>query len=174
MLKKLLVLFLVLALFNCKTVDNRESVIKEVNNTKFEEIIIDPVDENKFRQALSDNILLRSDENHADFAALILDLIRNKNWESLSHITNRSLYDSYVVESGGSLVDYSMFMLHTGDEGISTNYSLNEIESAFYTDSYIIDENIYFEGIYLYKTGETEFFKILITETDEGLIITRE
>lgn len=173
--KKLLIILPIILLYNCNTVEIQEAVTKETVTTTTEEIIIiEPEDKNKLRQALSDNILANTDEYHADFAALILDLIRNKKWESLSEMTDQSLYSSYVVESDGSLIDFSMFMLHTGDKGISTNYSLNEIESAFYTDNYIIDDNIYFEGLYLYSTGETEFFKILIQESEIGLIITRE
>lgn len=125
-------------------------------------------------QNLSRSVLEYTDPYYADFASLVLQLISEKNWEEVSIMTPVDMYNSYVVDSPGTLIDYCMFMLHTGDKGISTNYSLNEIDDAYYTSSVKHDEGLILEGIYLYPTGETEYFKILIQNNGDGLIITRE
>ncbi|QEN03491.1 hypothetical protein EW093_01815 [Thiospirochaeta perfilievii] len=176
MCKKTLILFIILLTFGCTTikVEDDTYIVKDNLSNVEKEIIIKPEDINKLRSALSDNILANSDPYYGDFASLILDLIRKKKWEFLSELTNISKYNSYVLESNGSLIDYSMYMLHTGDEGISTNYSIDNIENAFYTNSYIDGESRVFEGIYIYPTGETEFFKIDIIDSKYGLILTRE
>ena len=174
MLKKISVISLLLLIFSCTTVELKEPLNNTIDSIVTDEIVITPVEEPLLRQALSDNVLAKADPYFADYAVFILDLIRNKKWDSFSEMTNLTFYNSYVLDNNGSLIDYSMFMLHTGDEGISTSYSLNEIESAFYTDSYVIDDMTCFEGIYLYPTGETEFFKIIIQDSPTGLIITRE
>lgn len=175
MFKKLIVLFSVTLLFNCKTVEigKEETFIPKIANPEKIEAP-KPEDLARVRQALSDNVLSMSDPDYSDFAIFVLDIIRQKKWDSFSEMTNLDFYNSYVIENNGSLIDYSMYMLHTGDEGISTNYSLNEISTAYYTESYIIDDNAYYEGVYIYPSGESEFFKLMIQDSEMGKIITRE
>lgn len=173
MLKKILILVIALVNFYTCTTVGKNNETSDVNSNK------KPPQEksediNKLRKSLSDNIIALSDPRYMDMAGFVLDLIRNKNWIAFSELTDRELYNSYVVENNGSVIDYSMFILHTGEKGISTNYSLDEIETAFYTDNYIIDNKCYFEGIYLYPSGESEFFKVILEKTDLGLVITME
>ena len=175
MLHKISLIFIItLFLLGCATVKVEDiSIItrdKIISNNKE----IPPKDVFKIRTAISDNVLAKSDPYFSDFATLVLDLIRNKKWEFISELTKISHYNDYVIDNNGSFVDYCMFMLHTGDEGISTNQSLNNIINAFYTDSYFLSNKLYYEGIYIFPDNETEFFKIVIEDTNIGLVITRE
>lgn len=174
MMKKILLLLVALLLYNCKTVDFKtrpgitNPLIIENNipeDTKSLYII---------RERLSSGIIAESDPYYGDFASIILNLIEYKKWEELSMMTSMDYYNSYVIESNGELVDYCMFMLHTGDKGISTNYSLNSVKKVYYTSSSKNEHGVIFEGIYVYPSGETEFFKIFILNDISGLIITRE
>lgn len=149
----------------CKTVEN-------ISKSDLE--VVDDENLNIIRQKLSEHVLNTSDPYFSDYAYLVLQLIDEKNWGELSLITDKIFYNSYVVESNGTLVDYCMFMLHTADKGLSTNYSLNEVEKAFYTGTIEIENGLIYEGIYLYPTGETEYFKIVIKDDGNGLILSRE
>ncbi len=171
-MKNIIIIFSILFVSSCITVKEKEFIPEKIENVTANKVELKNI--RTIRQALSDGVILNSDPYYSDFAVLILDLINSKNWNEISILTIKELYNDYVIDNNGELIDYCMFMLHTGDEGISTNYTLNQIDNAFYTDSYLIDDKIIYEGIYTYPTGETEFFKILLSESDEGLLITRE
>lgn len=179
-MKKIIPLLILIGIvsFSCTTVNTENYTTPETTKKiveKSKEIPeIEPEDELKVLEALTNNILASSDPYIADFATIVLDLIRNKRWEFISEITDISFYKEYVIENNGSFVDYAMYMFHTGAVGPTTNRSLNQISNAFFTSSFKENNIFYYEGLYIFPDGEKEYFKLAIVETDIGLIITRE
>ena len=177
MMKKILFLLtLLIILFSCKTTEKSITTpsvypTKGVTTEKIKPSLTDVL---IIKKKLSDNVLSSVDSNQGDFASFILYLIDNKSWNELANFSDTDLFNSYMSNGKTTVIDFCTFVLYTAEKGLSTNYSINDIDRAFYTNSYSIDNTTTFEGEYIYPSGENEFFKIIITEDESGLKIIRE
>jgi len=185
MKKKIILLLITILILCCKTtvVNSPETTDSSINvepkiiEKKVETSPTKKNEENKLSLNLEKNnnsTIKLLDPYLADYSLMIINLLRDKNWESLAKITDKNIYDSYLSDENSEFIDYITFILHTGDVGISSSYSLNSIISAYYTNYYKLDEKNILEGLYLYPNDETEYFKLILVESDNGFLITRE
>lgn len=172
-MKKTLPLLLILLFTGCTTLIESNQNEDNASYTVSEDLEITDSYLNQ-REVISENVLLEADPYYSDFASHILDLIVNKNWEEIYNYSESNIYKSYIHQYKLTMEDYCMFILNTGTEGSTTNHSLNSIYRAYYTKTYSDNNRTVFQGIYLYKTGETEQFKVILKETETDLVITRE
>lgn len=175
MLKQFFIIFTVVAiLFSCTTINKTEPK-EEIK----ESISFDTQVTNSYSHSTEDtekkvNVIDDADPIFGDFASMILDLINSKDWEGVSMYSDQELKDSYLFDDKIEVEDYCMYLLNTGEQGISTSYSLNEIDEAYYTGTYEVENQAIFYGNFLYPTGETEYFRLVITNDDAELYITKE
>lgn len=167
MLKKLIYLLsVVIFIHSCTTTP--EEIEEEKPSMNYNTETTNSISQSK------ESVVEDADPIFGDFASMILDLINSKDWEGVSMYSDQDLKDSYLIDDNIKVEDYCMYLLNTGEQGISTSYSLNEIDGAYYTGTYEVDNQAVFYGNFLYPTGETEYFRLVITSDDAELYITRE
>lgn len=178
----ILPIFTALLLTSCLTTNNPEPIKPASKSvSKPEESVTDNGTQEAFdeeqiliKQDLTLTIIESIDPTYGEFAYSLLELINNKDWETISKFTDPESYNNYVVESHGSHEDYCMFIFDTAYKGASTEYSLNQIDQAFYYNYYLTDNILTLEGEYIYPTGEVEFFRVSLLNDGEEVIITRD
>ena len=130
-MKKIFLLIIIsLLLISCETSKISTYEVEENQSSETDSVQIENSPNIEYKLS-SDNLLSSIEESYSQFAMFILELINSKDWEELSNYTDIDFYYEYFSEDSVSYMDYCMYMLYTGDEGIATNYSLDQIKEAY-------------------------------------------